>query len=170
MDATFWVAVSFVIFFGFLIYKKIPGMIASSLDDKISEITKKIDEAEKLKLESEQLLSKYQNQLDHSKIECDEILSRASKMNEEESIVMEEKIKQNKLHLQNVDIVGGALNAPWGICSKEDKIYVSNLGLRDSQLPSLLSLSRISTNQYKIESEWISDGVGLTVLREKDCI
>ena len=80
------------------------------------------------------------------------------------------KIKQNKLHLQNVDIVGGALNAPWGICSKEDKIYVSNLGLRDSQLPSLLSLSRISTNQYKIESEWISDGVGLTVLREKDCI
>jgi len=60
MDATFWVAVSFVIFFGFLIYKKIPGMIASSLDDKISEITKKIDEAEKLKLENKQLLNKYQ--------------------------------------------------------------------------------------------------------------
>ena len=93
MDATFWVAVSFVIFFGFLIYKKIPGMITNSLDDKISEIKKKIDEAEKLKLESEQLLSKYQNQLDHSKIECDEILSRASKMSEEESISMEEKIK-----------------------------------------------------------------------------
>jgi F-type H+-transporting ATPase subunit b len=92
MDATFWVAISFVLFVAFLIYKKIPGVVAKSLDDKIKEITQKIEEAENLKKESDKLLSKYQIQLDESKKECEEILLRATKLNEEESASMEEKI------------------------------------------------------------------------------
>ena len=83
MDATFWVAVSFVIFFGFLFIKKFQELITSSLDDKISEIKNKIDDAEKLKLESESLIKQISKSIRQSKIECDEILSRASKMNEE---------------------------------------------------------------------------------------
>ena len=93
MDATFWVAISFVLFVAFLIYKKIPGVVAKSLDDKIKEITQKIEEAENLKKESDKLLSKYQIQLDESKKECEEILLRAIKLNEEESASMEEKIQ-----------------------------------------------------------------------------
>lgn len=92
MDATFWVAISFIIFFAFLIYKKIPGMITGSLDNKISEIKKKIEDVESLKIESEQLLNKYQTQLDKSKDECDIILSNAKKMNDEDTRAMEEKI------------------------------------------------------------------------------
>jgi F-type H+-transporting ATPase subunit b len=92
MDATFWVAISFVLFVAFLIYKKIPGVVAKSLDDKIKEIAQKIEEAENLKKESDKLLSKYQIQLDESKKECEEILLRATKLNEEESASMEEKI------------------------------------------------------------------------------
>ena len=93
MDATFWVAISFVLFVAFLIYKKIPGVFSKSLDDKIKEITQKIEEAENLKKESDKLLSKYQIQLDESKKECEEILLRAIKLNEEESASMEEKIQ-----------------------------------------------------------------------------
>ena len=37
-DSTFWVAISFVIFFGVLIYFKIPRKINEALDTKISEI------------------------------------------------------------------------------------------------------------------------------------
>ena len=92
MDATFWVAISFVLFVAFLIYKKIPGVVAKSLDDKIKEIAQKIEEAENLKKESDKLFSKYQIQLDESKKECEEILLRATKLNEEESASMEEKI------------------------------------------------------------------------------
>ena len=92
MDATFWVAISFVLFVAFLIYKKIPGVVAKSLNDKIKEIAQKIEEAENLKKESDKLLSKYQIQLDESKKECEEILLRATKLNEEESTSMEEKI------------------------------------------------------------------------------
>lgn len=92
MDATFWVAISFILFVAFLIYKKIPGAIGRSLDDKIKEITQKIEEAENLKKESDKLLSRYQIQLDESKKECEEILLRATKLNEEESASMEKKI------------------------------------------------------------------------------
>ena len=48
IDATFWVAVSFFIFIGILIYFKIPSKIKISLDDNILEIKKQIEEPEKL--------------------------------------------------------------------------------------------------------------------------
>ena len=37
VDATFWVAVSFVIFFGALIYLKIPQKVSQILDKMISD-------------------------------------------------------------------------------------------------------------------------------------
>ena len=48
IDATFWVAVSFIIFFGGLIYLKIPQKISDILDKLISNIKNEIDESEKL--------------------------------------------------------------------------------------------------------------------------
>jgi len=50
IDATFWVAVSFVIFFGALIYLKIPQKVTEMLDKMISDIKNEIDESEKLEL------------------------------------------------------------------------------------------------------------------------
>ena len=44
IDATFWVAVSFVIFFGGLIYLKVPQKITEMLDKMISEIKNEIDD------------------------------------------------------------------------------------------------------------------------------
>ena len=46
-DATFWVAVSFVIFLGVLFYFKIPNKLNSSLEKMISNIKNEIDESEK---------------------------------------------------------------------------------------------------------------------------
>jgi F-type H+-transporting ATPase subunit b len=45
-DSTFWVAISFIIFFGVLIYFKIPRKINDALDTKISEIKNELDESE----------------------------------------------------------------------------------------------------------------------------
>ena len=42
IDATFWVAVSFIIFFGALIYLKIPQKISEMLDKMISDIKNEI--------------------------------------------------------------------------------------------------------------------------------
>ena len=57
-DATFWVAVSFVIFFVGLIYLKVPQNVNSLLTKMIVDIKNEIDESEKLRSESKKLLTK----------------------------------------------------------------------------------------------------------------
>ena len=94
-DATFWVAISFLIFIALLIYKKVPGLINKVLDDKISEIKKKVEESEKLKNDSEKLLSTYQAKLNDSKKECDLILQNAKRISDKDSKEFTEKFKNN---------------------------------------------------------------------------
>ncbi len=79
IDATFWVAISFFIFLGCLIYLKVPQKINSSLANQINEIKKELDEAEKLKIEAKNLLSDYENKIDKSKKETKEIINLAKK-------------------------------------------------------------------------------------------
>ena len=93
IDATFWVAVSFFIFCGALVYLKIPQKINNLLTGKINEIKKEIDNAEKLKDEARKLLSNYENKIDKSKRETKEIIDLAKK--ESERIIIE---KTKKFH------------------------------------------------------------------------
>ena len=87
IDATFWVAISFFIFLGGLIYLKVPQKINKSLIDQINGIKKEINEAEKLKVEAKNLLSNYENKIDKAKKETLEIINLAKK--ESEKIVLE---------------------------------------------------------------------------------
>ena len=57
-DATFWVAISFVIFFVGLVYLKVPQKVNDLLTKMIVDIKKEIDESEKLRTESKELLVK----------------------------------------------------------------------------------------------------------------
>ena len=98
IDATFWVAVSFFIFFGGLVYLKVPQKVNNLLDEKIKLIRNEIDEAEKLKNESKNLLSDYENKIDASKKETKEIISLAKKQSEK--VIIE---KTNKFH-QDMDL------------------------------------------------------------------
>jgi len=77
IDATFWVAVSFFIFLGILIYLKVPQKINSSLIDQINKIKKELDEAERLKVESKNLLSDYENKIDKSAKETKKNINQA---------------------------------------------------------------------------------------------
>ena len=52
IDSTFWVAISFFIFFGVLIYFKVPQKINEILNKLISDIKNEIDESEKLRAEA----------------------------------------------------------------------------------------------------------------------
>ena len=93
IDATFWVAVSFFIFLGILVYLKVPQKINNSLTDQINQIKKELDEAEKLKIEAKNLLSNYENKIDKSKKETLEIINLAKK--DSEKITLE---KTKKFH------------------------------------------------------------------------
>ena len=95
IDATFWVAISFFIFFAGLIYLKVPQKVNSSLINQISEIKKELDEAEKLKVEAKNLLSNYENKIDKSKKEVLEIINLAKKNSEKTILEKTEKFHQN---------------------------------------------------------------------------
>ena len=60
IDSTFWVAVSFFLFFIGLIYLKVPQKINSLLNKLILDIKNEIDESEKLRTEAKLLLENAQ--------------------------------------------------------------------------------------------------------------
>jgi len=93
IDSTFWVAVSFVIFFGALIYLKIPQKISEILDKMISDIKNEIDESEKLRTEAKNLLDNAQKKLNTAQTVSNEILDEAKK--DSDKLVIE---LNNKFH------------------------------------------------------------------------
>ena len=94
-DATFWVAVSFIIFCGGLIYLKIPQKITETLDKLILDIKNEIEESEKLRSESKVLLDNAQNKLDSANTESKKILKEAKKEAEELVIEMNDKFHKS---------------------------------------------------------------------------
>ena len=111
IDAAFWVAVSFFIFLGILIYFKIPEKVKNVLDENISNIKNQINEAEKLKEEAKNILSDHEKKISNSKAEVKSMINKANedsenniiKTNEEFHSLMdsrkknaEERIKQMK--------------------------------------------------------------------------
>ena len=70
---------SFVIFFGGLIYLKVPQKINTILNKLISDIKNEIDESEKLRGEAKILLDNAQKKLDTAQSESKEILDQAKK-------------------------------------------------------------------------------------------
>ena len=79
IDATFWVAVSFILFFGGLVYLKIPQKLNEILNKLISDIKSEIDESEKLRAEAKMLLDNAQSKLNTAQSKCDEILEQTKK-------------------------------------------------------------------------------------------
>ena len=150
-DATFWVAVSFFLFVGVLLYFKVPQKIFTTLDESINKIKKDIEEAEKLKEEAKNILSDYESRLDKSKVEIDLMIKNAQKESETNIIkindqfhkifenrkkMAEEKIKHMKLQatkdIKNYSVEVAIIALEKIIKNsidkkKLDKIYVSSV-------------------------------------------
>ena len=151
IDATFWVAISFLLFVVLLFYLKVPQKIDQLLNESIKGIKTEIEHAEKLKDEAKNILSNYDAKVSKSKMEIKKMLEDAEKQseqniiktNEEFHVVIEnrkkaaeDKIKQMKLQaikdMKNlaVDI---AVNSVEKIIKnsidkkKLDKIYISSI-------------------------------------------
>lgn len=151
IDATFWVAISFLLFIVLLFYFKVPQKIDQSLNANIKVIKGEIEHAEKLKDEAKNILSDYDLKVSKSKIEIKKMLEDAEKQaeqniiktNEEFHVVIEnrkktaeDKIKQMKLQairdIKNT-AVEIAVNSVEKIIKnsidkkKLDKIYISSV-------------------------------------------
>ncbi len=94
IDATFWVGVSFILFFVGLIYLKVPQKINDLLNKLIIDIKNEIDESEKLRLEAKILLDNSQSKLNSAKDESEKIINQAKK--ESENLIIETNDKFHK--------------------------------------------------------------------------
>ena len=95
IDATFWVAISFVIFIVGLMYLKIPQKINIVLNKLILDIKNEIDESEKLRLEAKILLDNAQNKLNTAQAASNNILEQAKKDSDHLVIEMNDKFHKS---------------------------------------------------------------------------
>ena len=95
IDATFWVAISFVLFIGLLVYFKIPQKVNEMLNQLIVNIKNEIDESEKLRNEAKNLLDKSQKKLDSANSETLKITDQAKKDSENLVIEINEKFHKS---------------------------------------------------------------------------
>jgi F-type H+-transporting ATPase subunit b len=90
-DATFFVALSFVLFVVFVVWAGLPSTIIKSLDDRSEQIKKELDEARILHEEAQKLLATEKRKLEQCDEEVEDILKQAS---EQAALITE---KSNKL-------------------------------------------------------------------------
>ena len=95
IDSTFWVAISFVIFIGGLIYLKIPNKVNDILNKLILDIKNEIDESEKLRTEAKILLNNAQDKLNTAQSISNEILKQAKKDSDKMIIELNDKFHKS---------------------------------------------------------------------------
>ncbi len=98
IDATFWVAISFLIFILLLIYLKIPSKIKKTLDENITNIKKQIEESEKLKEEAKHKLAEHEKKIVSSKSEIQKMIREANDQAEKNII------KSNEIFHKQIEI------------------------------------------------------------------
>ena len=151
IDATFWVAISFLIFVILLVYFKIPSKIRNVLDENINQIKKQVEGSEKLKEEAKRQLAECEKKIGDSKSQVNRMIKEANDQAEKNIIRSneifhklieirkkntEEKIKQLKLQAIK-DIKNASINVAFESIdklllnsldkSKLDKIYSQSI-------------------------------------------
>jgi len=94
MDATFWATVGLVIFLAVIVYLKVPGMIARSLDERAARIRNELDESRRLREEAQQLLAEYQRKRKEAEKEAQDIIAAAKR--EADMILVDAKAKTDE--------------------------------------------------------------------------
>ena len=76
-NTNFIVLISFLIFVGFLMYLKVPGMLGKKLDERAEGIQAELDEARSLREEAQTLLASYERKQKEVQEQADRIVAHA---------------------------------------------------------------------------------------------
>ncbi len=79
LDATFFAFVGLVLFLALVVYLKVPGMMAKSLDDRADQIRNELSEAKRLREEAQHLLAEYQRKRKEAEAEAAHIVAAAER-------------------------------------------------------------------------------------------
>ena len=96
-EPEFWVAVSFFIFLGLVLYLGVHKKIAAALDARAATIAKELAEAKRLREEAEKVLADYKRKEGDATKEAQNIISLASK---EAKTLAEESRRSMKEHFE----------------------------------------------------------------------
>lgn len=78
-DATFFAFVGLVLFFALVIYLKVPGMVAKSLDERADKIRGELAEAKRLREEAQHVLAEYQRKRKEAEADAASIVAAAER-------------------------------------------------------------------------------------------
>jgi F-type H+-transporting ATPase subunit b len=94
----FWVGVSFILFIVLLVYLKVPGMVAKSLDERAGSIQNELDEAKRLREEAQAVLADYERKKIEAEADAQHIIAQAKReaeiYGEEARVKMQEQIER----------------------------------------------------------------------------
>ena len=91
--ATLWAMIALFIFFGIVIYLKVPGMMTKALDDRAGKIRNDLDEAKKLREEAQQLLAEFQKKRKEAEKEAADMVAAAKR---ESDLIIEDAHKKTE--------------------------------------------------------------------------
>jgi F-type H+-transporting ATPase subunit b len=91
----FWVAVSFFIFMGVLVYLGVHRKVTRALDARALRISKELDEARRLREEAEKLLNDYRRKLGDVVTEVDNVMALAAKQAKTLAVETRQSLKEH---------------------------------------------------------------------------
>lgn len=94
LEPEFWVAVSFVLFIGVIVYAGAHKKIIGALDDRSARIKAELDEARRLRDEAGKLLAEYQRKQREAEREAEAIVAEAKA--EAERVAAEARVKMEE--------------------------------------------------------------------------
>ena len=138
-DATFWVAISFLLFVLLLIYKKVPTLVLQQIDNKISEAQIKIEKSNE---ESAIILKKAQ------KISDEEISVAIEKM--KISLANKEKSAENKIEQAKNDAIKQVTKLATQVALETvEKIIIENL---ENKQQEEINIAKLKQSVDKIKN------------------
>jgi len=91
-DATFWVAVAFVVFVG-LAYKKVAAILGTTLDARSARIRNELEEAQRLREDAQAVLAECQKRQIEAEDEAEKILAYAREEAERVRVRADEEVQ-----------------------------------------------------------------------------
>ena len=115
LDETFFALVGLILFIGVIVYMKVPGMMAKSLDERADQIRNDLSEAKRLREEAQHLLAEYQRKRKEAEVEAANIVAAAAREAEmltaeakkktEEFVVRRTAISEQKIKQAELDAI-----------------------------------------------------------------
>ena len=146
-DPAFWVAVAFVIFVAFMLWK-VSSKITDALDDRAAGISKELDDAAALREEAQALLASYQRKQRDAMAEADNIVAQAKveaeRIAAEAEIALEHDIKRRtelaleKITQAEAQVVSEVRNTAIEVAVKAAEILIKG-NLDEAKATSLIA-------------------------------